>query len=91
MKGFLAFVLCLAAASGHVLKFGEYKEQWQAWKSFHDKKYATDTEEDARYAIWRDNLRVSARTNCLLRTELFMLIGHAKTSTRYIVSFVCSY
>ena len=59
MKGFIAFVLCLAFASGHILKFGEYEEQWQAWKSFHDKKYETETQEEARYAIWRDNLRVS--------------------------------
>ena len=59
MKSFIAFVLCLAFASGHILKFGEYEEQWQAWKSFHDKKYETDTQEEARYAIWRDNLRVS--------------------------------
>ena len=59
MKGFLAFVLCVVATSGHVLKFGEYEEQWLAWKSFHDKKYETQTQEDARHAIWRDNLRVS--------------------------------
>ena len=54
-------VLYLSAASSAVLKFDEYKEQWQAWKTFHDKKYETDTEEEARYAIWRDNLRVSKR------------------------------
>jgi len=40
-----------------VLKFDEYKQEWQAWKTFHDKKYETDTEDEARYAIWRDNLR----------------------------------
>ena len=61
MKGVIAFVLCLSAARSAVLKFDEYKEQWQAWKTFHDKKYETDTEEEARYAIWRDNLRVSKR------------------------------
>ena len=61
MKGVIAFVLCLSAASSAVLKFDEYKDQWQAWKTFHDKKYETDTEEEARYAIWRDNLRVSKR------------------------------
>ena len=59
MKGFLAFVICfISVASGAVLKFGEYEEQWQAWKTFHGKKYETDTEEGARHAIWRDNLRV---------------------------------
>lgn len=51
------FVLCLSVASCAVLKFDEYKEQWQAWKTFHNKQYETDTEEGARYAIWRDNLR----------------------------------
>lgn len=54
MKGFLAFCLCLVVVSGH---FVEYEEQWLAWKSFHGKQYKTQTEEDARYAIWRDNLR----------------------------------
>ncbi|XP_078367909.1 cathepsin L-like [Oculina patagonica] len=57
MKGVIAIVLCLSVASCAVLKFDEYQEQWQAWKTFHAKKYETDTEETARYAIWRDNLR----------------------------------
>ena len=61
MKGVIAFVLCLSVANCAVLKFDEYEEQWQAWKTFHDKKYETDTEEGARYAIWRDNLRVCKR------------------------------
>ncbi|XP_073233311.1 procathepsin L-like [Porites lutea] len=56
MNGFIAFALCLAFADGHILN-SEYKQQWQAWKTFYDKKYSTDTEEEARYAIWRDNLR----------------------------------
>ena len=60
MKGFIAFALCLAFADGHILN-SEYKQQWQAWKTFYDKKYSTDTEEEARYAIWRDNLRVSCK------------------------------
>ena len=59
MKGVLAFVLCLSVANSAVLKFGEYEEQWLAWKTFHGKKYLTDTGEQARHAIWRDNLRVS--------------------------------
>ena len=58
MKGVVAFLLCLSVANCAVLKFDEYKQQWQAWKTFHDKKYETDTEEEARFAIWRDNLRV---------------------------------
>ena len=47
MKGFIAFALCLAFADGHILN-SEYKQQWQAWKTFYDKKYSTDTEEEAR-------------------------------------------
>ena len=58
MKEVIAFVLCLSVTSSTALKFDEYKQQWQAWKTFHDKKYETDTEEEARYTIWRDNLRV---------------------------------
>ena len=61
MKGFLAFVLCLVAVSGYVLKFGEYDAEWLGWKSFHNKKYVTPREEDARYAIWGDNLKVSCK------------------------------
>ena len=61
MKGFLAFVLCLVAASGYVLKFGEYDAEWLAWKSFHNKKYETQREEDARFTIWGDNLKVSGK------------------------------
>ena len=58
MEGVIAFVLYLSVASSAVLKFDEYNEQWQAWKTFHGKIYQTYTEEEARYAIWRDNLRV---------------------------------
>ena len=61
MKGAIVFLLCLSVASSAVLKFDEYKEQWLAWKTFHGKQYNTDTEEGARYAIWRDNLRVCKR------------------------------
>lgn len=61
MKGVIAFVLCLSVASSAVLKYDEYNDQWQAWKTFHGKIYEIDTEEEARYAIWRDNLRVCKR------------------------------
>lgn len=61
MKIVVAFVLCFSVASCAVLKqelkFDEYKDQWRAWKTFHGKQYETDTQEEARYAIWRDNLR----------------------------------
>lgn len=57
MKIFLILALFVVAAYGHFLKFEEDQAEWLAWKSFHDKKYDTQTEEDARYAIWRDNLK----------------------------------
>ena len=62
MKGFLAFLLCLTVASGFVLKIEKVEEdelQWNAWKNFHGKSYATESEEAARKAIWRDNLKVT--------------------------------
>jgi len=58
MKGFLAFLLCLTVTSGFVLKVEEGDLQWEAWKSFHGKSYATKSEEEMRKAIWRDNLKV---------------------------------
>ena len=58
MKGSLPLLLCLTAASGFVLKVEEDELQWEAWKSFHGKSYATESEEAMRRAIWRDNLQV---------------------------------
>lgn len=58
MKGFLAFFLCLAVASGFVLKVEEDELQWKAWKDFHSKSYLSQSEEAVRRAIWKDNLRV---------------------------------
>ena len=84
MKAVLAFVLCLSVANSAVLKFREYEEQWQAWKSFHDKSYLTDTEEQARYAIWRDNLRVC---NSRMKYYMRMRIGNSNRpncSTRVV-------
>lgn len=59
MKGFLAFVVCLVATNGYIPNYGEYETEWLAWKSFHNKKYETQREEDARHDIWWDNLKVS--------------------------------
>ena len=58
MKGFLAFLLCLNVASGFILKFEEDQLQWEAWKRFHGKSYASESEEEMRKAIWRENLKV---------------------------------
>ena len=63
MRGSIAFLCCLAVASGFVLKFDD-EVQWQAWKSFHSKAYSTESEEAARKAIWRDNLGVRNGSFC---------------------------
>jgi len=41
-----------------MIKVEEDELQWKAWKSFHGKSYATESEEAMRKAIWRDNLKV---------------------------------
>lgn len=58
MKGLLALLCCLAATSGFVLREDDYDTQWKAWRAFYKKSYATETEENARRGIWRDNLKV---------------------------------
>ena len=63
MRGSIAFLCCLAVASGFVLKF-DGEMQWQAWKSFHGKAYSTESEEAARKAIWKDNLGVRNGSVC---------------------------
>ena len=63
MRGSIAFLCCLAVASGFVLKFDD-EVQWQAWKSFHGKAYSTESEEAARKAIWKDNLGVRNDSFC---------------------------
>ena len=63
MRGSIAFLCCLAVASGFVLKFDD-EVQWQAWKSFHGKAYSTESEEAARKAIWKDNLGVRNGSFC---------------------------
>ncbi|XP_044175712.1 procathepsin L-like isoform X2 [Acropora millepora] len=63
MKGFLALLCCLAATSGFVLREDDYDTQWKAWRAFYKKSYATETEENARRGIWRDNLKKIAKHN----------------------------
>ena len=58
MKGFVVLLCCLGGDSGFVLSVDEEEVEWQAWKASHGKTYATDSEETARKAIWRDNLEV---------------------------------
>ncbi|KAK3733991.1 hypothetical protein QZH41_009857, partial [Actinostola sp. cb2023] len=58
MKAFIAVCFCIVAVSNaFVLKFDQDEAQWQAWKSFHGKKYTTDSEETFRKGIWKDNLK----------------------------------
>ncbi|XP_068722613.1 cathepsin L-like [Montipora capricornis] len=63
MKEYLAFLCCLPLASGFVVKIDDDVVQWKAWKAFHGKSYTTETEENARRAIWRDNLKKIAEHN----------------------------
>ncbi|KAK2554731.1 Cathepsin L [Acropora cervicornis] len=63
MKGLLALLCCLAATSGFVLREDDYDAQWKAWRAFYKKSYATETEENARRGIWRDNLKKIAKHN----------------------------
>ena len=63
MRGSIAFLCCLAVASGFVLKLDD-EVQWQAWKTFHGKAYSTESEEAARKAIWKDNLGVRNGSFC---------------------------
>ena len=63
MRRFLALLFCLTVASGFVIKVEEDELQWKAWKSFHGKSYATESEEAMRKAIWRDNLKVRYKQN----------------------------
>ena len=58
MEQYLALLCCLALASGFVVKINDDEVQWKAWKAFHGKSYKTETEENARKSIWRDNLKV---------------------------------
>lgn len=58
MKGFLAFVWCLAVAGGFTLKHDDDEGEWRAWKDLHGKTYASEREEAARKAVWRENVKV---------------------------------
>ncbi|KAM7446020.1 hypothetical protein ABFA07_005629 [Porites harrisoni] len=66
MKGFIVLLLCLLPfVSGEIIKFREYEEHWYSWKSYYERKYETDAEEEVRYAIWRDNLRKIQQHNSM--------------------------
>ena len=65
MKYLWALFGLVALSAGFVIKEAkplhfDGEVEWQAWKVFHGKKYATETEERARFAIWADNMQVGA-------------------------------
>ncbi|KAL9976064.1 hypothetical protein ACROYT_G013307 [Oculina patagonica] len=55
MNAFLVLLCCLAVASGFVLEGNEDENRWKAWKKFHGKTYASESEEATRRAIWNEN------------------------------------
>ena len=60
MKRYLVFLCMLAVASGFI-RLNSHEEdegEWKAWKDFHSKTYSSESEETARRAIWRENLKV---------------------------------
>ena len=84
MKGFLSFLLCLTVASGFVLKVEREEDelQWNAWKKFHGKSYTTESEEAARKAIWRDNLKVGYSSELIekkIESRVIFKISKRKT------------
>lgn len=74
MKGSLILLWCLAVASGFVLKVDEDDNQWKAWKDFHGKTYASESEETTRKAIWRDNHMVREEPNGEKKNEICHVI-----------------
>lgn len=59
MKVLAVFFAFLALAQGFVLRPDDEELEWNAWKAFHGKTYATESEHAARKAIWHENLLVS--------------------------------
>lgn len=87
MKGFLAFVVCLVATNGYVPNYGQYEAEWLAWKSFHDKKYETQREDDARHDIWWDNFKASFKFIYWIRKINLIHEGFSAT----IVPLYCTF
>lgn len=87
MKGFLAFVVCLVVTNGYVPNYGQYEAEWLAWKSFHDKKYETQREDDARHYIWWDNFKASFKFIYWIRKINLIHEGFSAT----IVPLYCTF
>ena len=52
-------LLCASIAYGFDLTYEDYKQHWQKWKSFYGKTYESKAVDDARFAVWKDNLKVT--------------------------------
>lgn len=68
MKYLWVLLALVAVSAGFVIKEAkpvhfDGEAEWQAWKVFHGKKYTTDTEERARFAIWADNMQKILKHN----------------------------
>lgn len=56
---FIVLFLFASIAGSFEVTYQEYYQQhWQTWKSFYGKTYGSETEEEERFAVWNDNLRV---------------------------------
>lgn len=55
----IVLFLCTSIAGSFEVTYQEYYQQhWQTWMSFYGKTYRSETEEEERFAVWNDNLRV---------------------------------
>lgn len=58
MKCFVALLLCVSIANGVDLTIEEYRQHWQEWKTFYGKTYESEDINSARFAVWKENLKV---------------------------------
>lgn len=61
MMACAAVLVVVLAAAG--LSLCSTTEEWLRWKMQHEKRYASDEEEDARMRIWQHNHRLIAAHN----------------------------
>ena len=59
MKCFITILMCVAMADAIELTLEEYKQHWQEWKSFYGKTYESEAVNSARFAVWKNNLKVN--------------------------------
>ena len=78
MKTLVAFLCCVAAAAAFPATKEEQNLEWSAWKKFHGKTYASETEEAFRSAVWLNNMKVShtLRGNIVLYSFTTVTVKH---------------